>query len=617
MAKAFQSKGANLFVWILIALLILGLAGFGIGNFTGTVNSVGSVGDEEIPVNDYWRELQNELRNLSNQAGRSIPLEEGLDYGVGRLALQKLVTEAALDNEASRIGLSAGDENVLKELRQTPGFLGLDGEFDQSQYEFVLERSGWTAAEYDEIIREQTARSILQSAISGAVRPSDLYVEKVVRYYFEGRDFSWARIDSSLLSDVLPEPTNADLMAYHTANPDEFTLPETREITFAWVTPGMLVESIDIDEETLRVLYEDLSEEYDVPERRLVERMVFPTMEEAVRAKRRLDDGEIDFAELAAERGLALSDLNLGEVVSGTLNQASEAAVFALDDLGVTNPVQSELGPAIYNVNAILLARQVSYDDARPDLVAQAASDRARRTIADNISNWDDLIAAGATLEELVDESELRIGTVAYSTLATHEIVGYEEFRRAADQVTEDDFPELHELSDGGVFALRLDRIVPPSVRPFEQARSDVRAGWMASERRKRLLEFAEIAETGMRSGKSFEELGLAPSLAADIARGSPVDGTPDGLVTEVFSLEVGEAVVVDDGETIALARLDAIKPADLNSEEVSNVLNIIELQNAADIGRDAFVLFANEVQGQAGLELDQSVIDAVHVQFQ
>lgn len=34
MAKAFQSKGANLFVWILIGLLILGLAGFGIGNFT-------------------------------------------------------------------------------------------------------------------------------------------------------------------------------------------------------------------------------------------------------------------------------------------------------------------------------------------------------------------------------------------------------------------------------------------------------------------------------------------------------------------------------------------------------------------------------------------------------
>ena len=617
MAKAFQSKGANLFVWILIALLILGLAGFGIGNFTGTVNSVGSVGDEEIPVNDYWRELQNELRTLSSQAGRNVPLEEGLDYGVGRLALQRLVTEAALDNEASRIGLSTGDENVLKELRQTPEFLGLDGEFDQGQYEFVLERSGWTAAEYDEIIREQTARSILQSSVSGALQPSRGYVEKIVRYYFESRDFSWAPIDSSLLTDDLPEPTNADLVAYHTANPEEFTLPETREITFAWVTPEMLVESIDIDEETLRVLYEDLSEEYDVPERRLVERMVFPTMEDAARAKRRLDDGEIDFAGLAAERGLSLSDLDLGEVTSGALNQASDAAVFALDDPGVTDPVQSELGPAIFSVNAILLARQISYDDARPDLVAQAAMDRARRTIADNISNWDDLIAAGATLEELVDESELRIGAVSYNALTTHEIVGYEEFRSAADQVTEDDFPELYELSDGGVFALRLNRIVPPVLQPFEQAKEDVLAGWRASERRKKLLEIAETVETGMHSGKSFEELGLAPLRASDVARGSPVDGTPDGLVAEIFSLEVDESVIVDDGETIALARLDAIIPADMDSEEVSNIVDIVGLQNAAEIGRDAFVLFANEVQNQAGLELDQSIIDAVHVQFQ
>ena len=225
MAKAFQSKGTNLFVWILIALLILGLAGFGIGNFTGSFNSVGSVGDEDIPVNDYWRELQNELRNLSNQAGRNVPLEEGLDYGVGRIALQRLVADAALDNEASRIGLSTGDENVLKELRQTPEFLGLDGKFDQSQYEFVLERSGWTAADYDEIVREQTARSILQSAVSGALRPSEGYVEKIVSFYFESRDFSWARIDSFLLSDSLPEPTDADLVAYHKANPEQFTLP--------------------------------------------------------------------------------------------------------------------------------------------------------------------------------------------------------------------------------------------------------------------------------------------------------------------------------------------------------------------------------------------------------
>ena len=617
MAKAFQSKGANFFVWILIALLILGLAGFGIGNFTGSFNSVGSVGDEDIPVNDYWRELQNELRNLSNQAGRNVPLEEGLDYGVGRIALQRLVAEAALDNEASRIGLSTGDENVLRELRRTPEFLGLDGEFDQSQYEFVLERSGWTAADYDEIVREQTARSILQSAVSGALRPSEGYVQRIVSFYFESRDFSWARIDSFLLPDDLPEPTDADLVAYHAANPEEFTLPETREITYAWITPEMLVESIDIDEATLRVLYEDLSEEYNAPERRIVERMVFPAMEEAARAKRRLDEGEIDFAELAAERGLSLSDLDLGEITSGTLDPESDAAIFASDDLGATDPVQSELGPAIYNVSAILLARQVPYEDARPDLVAQAAMDRARRTIADNISTWDDLIAAGATLEELANESELRIGAVSYNSLAAHGIVGYEEFRRAADQVTEDDFPELYGLSDGGVFALRLNEIVPPIVQPFEQTKEDVRAEWIAGERRKKLLELAETIETGMRSGKSFEELGLTPMQARDIARGAPVDGTPDGLVAEIFSLEVDESVVVDDGETLAIAKLDAIKPADLDSEELSGIVTAIGLQNAAEIGSDAFVLFANEVQNQAGLELDQSVIDAVHVQFQ
>ena len=70
MAK--KKSAYNAVVWVILLLLIVGLAGFGATNFGGTVNSVGSVGNRDISVDRYARELQNELASLSQQFGTNL-----------------------------------------------------------------------------------------------------------------------------------------------------------------------------------------------------------------------------------------------------------------------------------------------------------------------------------------------------------------------------------------------------------------------------------------------------------------------------------------------------------------------------------------------------------------
>ncbi len=111
MAKGTASRA---FVWVILALLIVGLAGFGATNFGGSVRSVTTVGDIEISVDDYGRELQQDLREL---AAQSVTRNQALPWrkralGLDRAALSQLVWQAALDHETARIGLSVGDETV-------------------------------------------------------------------------------------------------------------------------------------------------------------------------------------------------------------------------------------------------------------------------------------------------------------------------------------------------------------------------------------------------------------------------------------------------------------------------------------------------------------------------
>ena len=73
MARGGTSK---ILVWILLALLIVGLAGFGAVNLSGNVRTIGQVGDQKISVQKYARTLREQIRAIEAQGGRAISFEQ-------------------------------------------------------------------------------------------------------------------------------------------------------------------------------------------------------------------------------------------------------------------------------------------------------------------------------------------------------------------------------------------------------------------------------------------------------------------------------------------------------------------------------------------------------------
>ena len=125
-----------------MGLLILGLGGFGATSLTGTVRTVGTVGDKYISVDDYARALQEELRALEAQTGQSLPFVQAQAFGIDRMVLSRLSTTRSMDAENERLGISIGDENLRQELMNIPSFQGLDGSFDRDAYSFAIDQAG-------------------------------------------------------------------------------------------------------------------------------------------------------------------------------------------------------------------------------------------------------------------------------------------------------------------------------------------------------------------------------------------------------------------------------------------------------------------------------------------
>lgn len=605
-------KTGNLVVWILLLLLVVGLAGFGARNFGGSVNAIGKVGDEEISVDEYARALQRALREQSDAQGRSITLAEAQAVGIVGQVRASVIAAAAMDNEAGRMGLSVGDAAVREQVLAVPAFQGVGGKFDREAYRFALEQNGLTEAEFEAQIREETARSLLQGAVVAGVRAPKGYAETLYNFIAERRSFTFAQLGEEALDAPVPAPTPDQAQAYYEANEAAFTAPETKRITYAWLTPDIIVDTVEVDEQMLRDLYEERIADYVIPERRLVERLVYGSVDDAEAAAARLASGETTFEALVEERGLTLEDIDLGDVTEAELGAAG-AAVFALEEPGVAGPVMSDLGPALFRMNAVLAAQETSFEDARDELRAELAQDRARRVIADSVTDIDDRLAAGATVEELAQETDMQLGEIAYAPGLHDGIAAYDAFRAAADALQEGDFPEVVELEDGGIFAMRLEELIAPRLRPFDEVRDDVTAGWQAEETARLLAGKAEAMKALLNAGEAFDTLGLTTEKGEELTRGAI---TPPAMAHQLFSMEKGQSSVVEAGAEVYLVQLDAILPPDEKDPASAFQRQTLDSQAAQSLTQDIYGYFAESLLAGAGLTLEQSAINAVHAQF-
>ena len=182
-------------VWILMGLLILGLGGFGATNLSGTVRTVGQVGEKYIDINAYARALSQEIQAASAEAGTQINFAQAQAMGLDRAVLASMVQARALDHETEQIGLSVGDENLSNEILKIPAFRGIDGSFDREAYAFSLEQAGTSEAEFETRLREEISRSLLQGAIMAGTKMPNTYARILVAFLGERRDFTWAELD--------------------------------------------------------------------------------------------------------------------------------------------------------------------------------------------------------------------------------------------------------------------------------------------------------------------------------------------------------------------------------------------------------------------------------------
>ena len=111
----------------------------------------------------------------------------------------------------------------------------------------------------------------------------------------------------------------------------------------------MLADKITVTQSELKDEYKSQPDRFNKPARRIIDRIIFDSVETARTIKDQLDKEEISFTKVAEDRGLTQTDIDLGDIEKGQLDKDIDDLLFNATEVGIYGPVDTNLGPALFS----------------------------------------------------------------------------------------------------------------------------------------------------------------------------------------------------------------------------------------------------------------------------
>ncbi len=605
-----------------VGVLIIAFGIWGIGDVFrgGGRSTVATVGGIEISGDQFRQAYTEQLQQLQRQFGRPISPEQARAFGVDRQLLEKMMAEAAIDERARKLGLGVADSEVARRITQDPAFRGINGQFDQQQFEQKIRSIGYTEPRYIAKLRRDIQRKQLEEALFAGVTVPRTAIEAFNRYQNEERSIDYVVLGPEAAGDI-PAPTPEALATYFDDRKSLFRAPEYRKLFVLAVTPEEIARTIEVSDADAKRVYDDRSARYSTPERREVQQIVFPTEEEASKAAQRLKEG-LTFEALIEERGLKGTDVNLGLVPkAGIVDPAVADAAFTLQPGAVSEPIKGRFGVALVRVTKIEPALVKPFAEVEAAIKHEIALDRGRRQVATNRDKIEDELASGARLDETARKLQLPYRTIDAIDRSGRDAAGnpVPDLPASADLIPNafaaavSAENEPLQIQGGGYVWYEVASITPSRDRPLDEVKDRVEARWREDEIAKRLRVKAEDMVKKLDSGAQLSEIAAADKLQVKWANGLKRRGSetlPPQVIAAVFRTpkgSTGTAEGKDASERIVFHVVSITVPTfDASSADAKRLDDALRRVLSEELLTEYII----KVEAEIGTRINQAVLN-------
>ncbi|HMA15859.1 MAG TPA: SurA N-terminal domain-containing protein, partial [Kiloniellaceae bacterium] len=285
---------------VLFSLLILSFAVWGIGDIfrdSSQTQAVAEVGGTVIEQRDFARELSTEVNTMSRRLGVQLTMEQARAFGIPQQVLERMITRAMLDEMSQRLGMLVTEEQMRRQLLESPEFQDAAGNFDRNRFAQVLQFSNTNEQGFLQRLGDDIKRQQLVTAVTDAAAAPQSLTQQLFVYREERRVADYVSLANSAF-EIAAEPDEAALQEIYDNAGEAMMTPAYRDIALVVLSVADAARNITVSDDRIAEAFEQRRDELSTPERRTVSQVVLPDEAAAADLAARVAEGA-DFAAAA------------------------------------------------------------------------------------------------------------------------------------------------------------------------------------------------------------------------------------------------------------------------------------------------------------------------------
>jgi peptidyl-prolyl cis-trans isomerase D len=592
MRNAAQGIVGKAIMTVVMGLIIVSFVIWGVGDMLRgfTSSTVASVGSQKISAQDYHFAYERLLQQYQRRLRQPFTNEQARAIGLDREVLQRLVSEAAIDEEARKLGLNVSEEALRAMIVSNPSFRDKSGAFDSQKFASALRDNDMNERMFVSDLRKTALRQFIVAALTTGIAAPKVEAKAEADFQGQARSIDYFILPASAAGEIA-QPSEETLKSYFNDRKSQYRAPEYRTMDVVSLEPEALANPDEVSDADAQAAYDNVAGKdprYGSPEKRDLQQILFPNDADAEAAEARIKAGA-SFEDIVKERNLKPEETEIGENTKDAIIDKGEAdAVFALPQGGVSGVLKSQFGPVIVRVKSITPSSVKPYAEVAEQIKRQVSASRAGDKIQALHDKIEDARVSGKPLAEAAKDGGLTAQTIAAVDAqgvdpngAPVSLPDKTDLLRAAfaSDVGLDEAPL--QTKDNGFVWFSISKIEPSHDRSFDDAKAEVEAQWRADEIAKALAAKADDLVKHLRAGGTVADIvknvGAEAKTAADIHRDDK--SLPEAVVAAIFREPAdGEGSAASpDGRAVFKITADKTPPVDLADLRVKGMVQQLD----------------------------------------
>ena len=467
-----KSKINKFFAWIIVLLLVLGLAGFGLQDVLSRwgTSKLATIGEVEISTEEFAQSFIREINYISQNIGKNLTIEEAKSFGLHLQVVERLINRSLLDQLLIDLKISVGDVLLLKNLKTNPNFKNAEGNFDRKKYNDYLSKINLSENEFEKILRNDLSRELFTQILDPNFNHNQNIVKTIADHIGEERKVKLYKLNYDT-NTSLQDFNKDEVRKFYENNKNNYSSKSIRKYSVLNINQSQFLNEIEITEEEIQNIYEERKQNFTQPEFRELSRIIFQTSDLANEALNKILSNEKTFEQIGKDLNLNRKEINFGTYSKIDLDDELSEFIFdaKIKKNSIVGPINGELGFELYKVNKIIPEFVLDEEKAKSQIINEIQLENSLNKLSEMIPEVEDMIASGETLEEIARKYQMNIENIEISKGdELPKKYRNKNLKTYFDEATIDN-TDLLQIEDNTFISIRLDDEIEPIIPSFEK----------------------------------------------------------------------------------------------------------------------------------------------------